>query len=247
MDADAFYRHTELDATTFPAWRDAILEAEASGAAAAGVPRTYPGYPHWPLPRIRRRLWPSLDRSLSRRRCHPLQSQGFPSPGTLGCLIGLAHGVTGPAGRGPVPSAGSLQAVELYLAPLAPGWLPLGAYHYDRTGHHLSQIVAGIDASFWREVVPSLALTGSGALLWLLVGDGARVRAKYQERGLRFLLLEAGHLMQNLCLVSTSLRLVTTPLGGFFEAAIACRLALPGTDEVLYVGVCGRAASQRRP
>jgi SagB-type dehydrogenase family enzyme len=122
------------------------------------------------------------------------------------------------------------------------GWLPLGGYHYDRAGHHLAQIAAGIDAAFWKEVVPSLATAGAGLLIWLVAGDGARVRGKYQERGLRFLLLEAGHLMQNLCLVSTSLRLVTIPLGGFFEAAIARRLALPRTDEVLYVGVCGRTA-----
>jgi SagB-type dehydrogenase family enzyme len=129
--------------------------------------------------------------------------------------------------------------VELYLSPLPAGWLPPGTYHYDRGGHHLSQIAPGPDAAFWSTVVPSLALAPGGALLWLLIGDGERVRAKYQERGLRFLLLEAGHLMQNLCLLSTSLRLVTIPLGGFFESAIARHLALPRSDEVLYVGVCG--------
>jgi nitroreductase len=65
------------------------------------------------------------------------------------------------------------------------------------------------------------------------------VRAKYGARGLRFLLLEAGHLMQNLCLLSRSLGLVTVPLGGFFEAPLARLLVLPETDEVLYVGVVG--------
>ena len=63
--------------------------------------------------------------------------------------------------------------------------------------------------------------------------------AKYGDRGLRFLLLEAGHLMQNLCLASASLGLATTPLGGYFEADLAQRLTLPPTDEVLYLGLCG--------
>jgi SagB-type dehydrogenase family enzyme len=242
MSERVFYRQTELDATTFPAWRDAILAAETSGAAAANEPRSYPGYPSWPLPRVRRRLWPPLDHVLARRRCQPLAADRFPSPRALGCLLGHAQGITSPAGRGPVPSAGCLQALELYLSPLVAGWLPSGTYHYDRSGHHLSQIVAGTDAAFWSSVVPSLALAGGGHLLWLLIGDGERVRAKYQDRGLRFLLLEAGHLMQNLCLLSASLRLVTVPLGGFFEAAIARRLALPRGDEVLYLGVCGRGA-----
>jgi len=88
-------------------------------------------------------------------------------------------------------------------------------------------------------VVPSLPLVAGGALLWILVGDGVRVQAKYGVRGLRFLLLEAGHLMQNLCLLSTSLGLATVPLGGFFENDIARALALPPGDVVAYMGICG--------
>jgi SagB-type dehydrogenase family enzyme len=122
---------------------------------------------------------------------------------------------------------------------LEPGWLPAGLYHYDRCGHHLSQIEAEATREEVRALGPSLQLLPGGALLWVVVGDGARVQGKYRERGLRFLLLEAGHLMQDLCLVSASVGLVTVPLGGFFEADLARRLRLPATDEVLYLGVCG--------
>jgi nitroreductase len=75
--------------------------------------------------------------------------------------------------------------------------------------------------------------------LWLVVGDGARAAGKYGARGLRFLLLEAGHLMQSLCLLSASLGLATVPLGGFFERPLARLLGLPAGDEVLYLGACG--------
>jgi nitroreductase len=78
-----------------------------------------------------------------------------------------------------------------------------------------------------------------GALLWLLIGDAQRVATKYGERGDRFLLLEAGHLMQNLCLVSTSLGLCTVPLGGCLERDVSDELRLPDGDRVLYAGVCG--------
>jgi SagB-type dehydrogenase family enzyme len=88
-------------------------------------------------------------------------------------------------------------------------------------------------------MVPSLDHVEGGAVLWVLVGDAARVTHKYGGRGYRFLLLEAGHLMQNLCLVSTSLGLATVPLGGYLERSITETLALPATDHVLYVGVCG--------
>jgi SagB-type dehydrogenase family enzyme len=239
MHPDAFFRATELGPTTYPEWRDTILEAEALGAALPQEVRSYPGYPRWPLGRVRSRLWPPLDRTLARRRCVNRLGRTLPSRRALSRLLSLAHGVTGADHRGPVPSAGGLQALELYLAVLEAGWLPHGLYHYDRAGHHLSQLASGATRADLRPHVPSLELVEGGALLGLVVGDGARVRAKYRARGLRFLLLEAGHLMQNLCLVSASLGLVTVPLGGFFEAPLARLLALPETDEVLYAGAVG--------
>jgi SagB-type dehydrogenase family enzyme len=125
------------------------------------------------------------------------------------------------------------------LAPLAEGWLPSGAFHYDRAGNYLSQVSTTLDQEACQAIIPSLGLVRGGAVLWIIVGDGARVRAKYQERGLRFLLLEAGHLMQNLCLLATSCGHATVPLGGFFETPLARHLDLCSEDEVLYVGVCG--------
>ena len=82
-----------------------------------------------------------------------------------------------------------------------------------------------------------------GAILFVLVGDYDRVEAKYGARGLRFLLIEAGHLAQNLCLLASSLALCALPLGGFFEREIARHLALPASDEVLYLLLCGRLGS----
>jgi len=230
---------TELDATTYPAWQEQIAEAEATGAAVPRPPRRYPGYPTLPLPRCRPRWTASLDSVLAGRRSPEAFAMGQPSRRTLGRLLQFAHGVTGPDGRGPVPSAGGLQGLELYVGVLSPGWLTAGVYHYDRVGHSLSELERDFGRQEWEALVPVLSFVPGGSLLWLIVGDGERVTAKYGERGRRFLLLEAGHLMQNLCLLSASLGLGTRPLGGYFEEAIARRLRLLGRDEVLSVGVCG--------
>jgi SagB-type dehydrogenase family enzyme len=232
------FRAAELDRTSHPAWRDRILDAEATGAALAGTPRRYPGYPTCSLPRPRPRVWPPLDRVLARRRSSLSLGTDLPARRVLGRLLWLAHGITGQQNRGPTPSAGGLQALELYLGVLSPGWLSEGLYHYDRLGHRLAQIIEKSRADL-EPLIPSLALIRGGALLQIVVGDGARVSAKYGERGLRFLLLEAGHLMQNLCLASASLGLATTPVGGYFEAELARKLSLPATDEVLYLALCG--------
>lgn len=235
--ARAFFRQTELDRTNWPELRDQIIAYEQEGSVSEA--RSYPGYPTWPLQRLRSRLWPSLDRVLLKRRSRRVLQNAVPSRKQVSRLCFFAHGICDRDCRGPVPSAGGLQAVELYLSFLQSSWIPAGIYHFDRAKHHLSQIAAGADRDTWLTLAPSLNTVHGGALLWVLVGDAARVEQKYGSRGLRFLILEAGHLMQNLCLLSESLGLSTVPLGGFLEPDIARALVLPGTDLVLYVGVCG--------
>lgn len=234
----------ELDRTSFPALRERIAASDASGALAA--PRSYPGYPRVDLgPRPRARLG-GLGAALRARRCARALEPALPSRRELSRLLDLAHGLTGNHGRGPVPSAGGLQALELYLVALEPGaWLAPGAYHYDRAGHHLSRVVDGAARAGWAERLPSLEQVEGGALLWVLAGDHPRVEARYGDRAERFLLLEAGHLMQDLCLVSAALGLSTVPLGGVFEREVARALVLPRGDLVLYAGVCGRPAGTK--
>ncbi|MCO5168496.1 MAG: nitroreductase family protein [Planctomycetes bacterium] len=236
MDDDPI-RRTELDATLLPELRERIAAFERAGVEHA--PRSYVGLPTWPLPHPGWRPGPSLDRVLARRRSRRALGTALPSPRALARVL-QAHAVTGGAGRGPTPSAGDLQALELYAVALDPaGWLPPGCYHFDRPGHHLSQVVAGDDRSLWRGWSPSLDQFQGGCLLWVLVGDVARVRPKYGERALRLLLLEAGHLMQGLCLASEAVGLTTLPLGGVCEARAARRLRLPPDDAVLYAGALG--------
>jgi SagB-type dehydrogenase family enzyme len=228
----------DLDETTFPAWRDAI----AAHAHESPAPRAYPGYPRWPLPRVKGSMFggASLDKTLAARRASGALADELPDVRDLGRVLELAHGVTGDAARGPVPSAGGLQALEIYLAAWATGWLPGGWYHFDRSAHALAQVTAGATRATVAAIVPSLELVHGGALCWILVGDHARVAARYGRRALRFLTLEAGHLMQNLCLVSHAAKLCTIPLGGFFERPISRALQLPRTDRILYAGVLGR-------
>jgi SagB-type dehydrogenase family enzyme len=234
-------RTTELDATNFPEWREQMLAFEANPGSIE--PRTYPGYPTWPLPRVAPRAWPPLDRSLTQRRSWTTFSSAPIAKPVLSRLLRLAHGVNAGHARGPVPSAGGLQGLELYLVSFEPSWLPSGAYHYDRAGHHLSQIVSSANRGDWVKCIPSLVPVKGGPILFVLVGDHGRVAAKYGDRALRFLLIEAGHLAQNLCLLAASLRLCALPLGGFFEREIAQRLVLPATDEALYLLLCGKGES----
>jgi SagB-type dehydrogenase family enzyme len=227
-----------LDRTSFPEFRDSITAA--SHEPLDKSPRTYPGYPRVDLDSVPPRLWPSLDKALLKRRCARSLSTRLPSRRVLSRILKFSHGATHGENRGPVPSAGSLQGLELYVAILELGWIEPGIYHYDRAGHFLSRVCEGFGRKEWEAKVPSLTQAPGGALLWIVVGDYDRVAAKYGERGYRFLLLEAGHLMQNLGVLSSSLGASTIPLGGFFEEEIARSMKLPRGDAVLYTGLCGK-------
>src|SRR5262245_54827982 len=104
------FRAAELDRTTYPAWGDVVARASTD----LPPPRRYPGYQTVPLPRCRPRLWPPLERTLRLRRCASDLGDVLPSRKTLGRLLFGAHGITSFNHRGPTPSAGCLQALELY-------------------------------------------------------------------------------------------------------------------------------------
>jgi hypothetical protein len=208
----AFLRDSELDQSSYPEFRDQVSDYEQ--AANVPQPRSYPGYPKVKLARIHTRPLAALERSLVGRRCLRRLGVELPTKRTLSRLLQFAHGVCAGEGRGPVPSAGGLQALELYMVVFEEAWLQAGVHHYDRAGHHVSRVEGRAHRGLWRDRVPSMDLVEGGAL-------------------------EAGHLMQNLCLLSASLGLSTVPMGGVLEPEIGRELALPESDAVLYAGLCG--------
>lgn len=64
---------------------------------------------------------------------------------------------------------------------------------------------------------------------------------KYGDRGYRFVLLEAGHVAQNINLVATALELGCGNVGGFFDRQIDDWLGLDGvTHSTLYLVGIGK-------
>ncbi len=70
-----------------------------------------------------------------------------------------------------------------------------------------------------------------------------RTRFKYGQRGYRFALLEAGHLIQNAVLAATQLDLPALPLGGFYDRRLDDVVGADGLDEAsVHALVLGGAA-----
>ncbi|HNB21307.1 MAG TPA: nitroreductase family protein, partial [Candidatus Melainabacteria bacterium] len=82
-------------------------------------------------------------------------------------------------------------------------------------------------------------LSEASALIFLASNQG-RLRSKYGPRAYRLGLLDAGHVSENIYLVSAALDLAVTATGGFIDDELNNALGLDGIDDcvvlVLAVG-----------
>lgn len=113
------------------------------------------------------------------------------------------------------PSGGGRYPTEIYcLIAKAGEGLKNGLFHYDVKNHQLDVLA---DKTFSQEEVAKISnypFAKDSACLIFLTATFWRTQNKYGQRGYRFCLLEAGHIGQNIYLVSEALRLKCCALGG---------------------------------
>jgi SagB-type dehydrogenase family enzyme len=135
------------------------------------------------------------------------------------------------------PSGGALYPLEVYVYAAAVEDVPRGVYRYQVEGHALEPVADPADLSALALNPPSIT---AAPAVFLLAATPGRSRAKYLERGYRLVLLEAGHLAQNLQLAATALGLRSCCVAGFLDEAARRAVAVPaasGTDVVYLVAV----------
>jgi SagB-type dehydrogenase family enzyme len=79
------------------------------------------------------------------------------------------------------------------------------------------------------------------SVVFLISGVLERTKLKYGERGYRYVLLDIGHLGQNIYLSCTSLNLAIMTTCGFFDDEVNKLLRIDGVDETaMYVAFIGK-------
>ena len=144
--------------------------------------------------------------------------------------------------RRPVPSAGGLYPLELYLLVRNVRDLARGLYHYDPVGDALETLRQGP----WEDEAGRAFLTWEcmrEAPVILCIGAVfGRTQDKYGPRGYRYILLEAGHVAQNLCLAAQESGLSTLCAGGYRDGILNRLFSLDEQDEgIVYAVACGAA------
>jgi len=133
------------------------------------------------------------------------------------------------------PSAGGLFPLEIYsLARGVEGTVD-GLYHYNVRGHRLEFLRAG---SWFAELDQALLMTplvrGANLILFLSAVF-ARSQKKYGPRGYRYIMLEAGHVAQNICLSAVEQGLDSLCMGGYLDGRLNTFLGLDSiTEAVVY-------------
>jgi SagB-type dehydrogenase family enzyme len=166
-------------------------------------------------------------------------------PLSLAELSGLLHaagGITEPQREyRAAPSAGALYPIETYVVVHDVTGLKPGLYHYAVAEHTLEQIRAGnlrtelVVAGIGQEML------GQAPVCFVLSALFQRTRWKYRERAYRYILLEAGHIGQNLYLAATALGLGACAVGAFLDDQLNSLLALDGEEEAaLYLIPVGK-------
>lgn len=152
--------------------------------------------------------------------------------GTYGItkLISSPNGATDCAR--PVPSAGGLYPLEIYVAVQNVENLIDGIYRYNALYHVLEQIAA---ASLMPQIGSLLLeqhFLDDANAIFFIVANFALTLKKYGSRGYRYLLLEAGHCAQNVSLAAAENNLGSICVGGFLDTEVNSLLSLNVTQEI---------------
>lgn len=143
-----------------------------------------------------------------------------------------------------VPSAGARHAFETYLLVNHVEDVESGLYAYDPQTHELVYLQS-YDSVRDRVLAGCInqRMVVDAAVTFFWIADIYRMSYRYGERAYRYLLLDAGHICQNLYLVAEALGAKTCAIGAFDDDVLNEALAINTEDSaVLYAAPLGYKA-----
>jgi SagB-type dehydrogenase family enzyme len=190
------------------------------------------------LPKPRMNGGVSLEKAIKERRT----VRSFTSrPLTLeqyGQILWAAQGVTGERGfKRTAPSAGALYPMDLYsvVGEGGVGTLKAGIYHYGPEDHTISLLSEGDLRSEVAAASLSQMWIARAPINLVITAEYDRVTIKYGRRGLRYAMIEAGHIGQNIFLQAEALLLAAGIVGAFSDEEIKKAMKIPSSHDPILV------------
>ncbi|MBN1309793.1 MAG: SagB/ThcOx family dehydrogenase [Anaerolineae bacterium] len=161
----------------------------------------------------------------------------------LWCTQGVKAITDRPVTKRNVPSAGSRHAFETYLLANNVQDLQPGLYRFLAIKHKLTPVDLAGDMTtrvYKASLVQEQIKTCAVMFIWAAVAY--RMTWRYNQRGYRYLFLDAGHVCQNLCLSAISIGCGVCAIGAFHDEEINALLGLDGEEQfVVYGATIGKS------
>jgi SagB-type dehydrogenase family enzyme len=185
----------------------------------------------------------AIERRITMRSYSPqplsLQELSF----LLWCTQGVKAVTERPVTFRTVPSAGARHAFETYLLVNRVEGIEPGLYRFVAVEHALLPLDAPADIA---ERITQACLnqtqvrTSAVTFIWAAVTE--RMTWRYPERGYRYLLLDAGHVGQNLYLAAEAIDCGVCAIAAYDDDLVNTELGLDGDDLfAIYIGSVGKA------
>jgi len=134
-------------------------------------------------------------------------------------------------------SAGALYPLDLYILTGENGVEKMegGVYRYLPKEHSLLPIARGDRRKEIAVASLSQMWMARAPVLFIITAEYRRITGKYGERGIRYALVEVGHVGQNLFLQAEALGLGAGIVGAFNDSEVSNKASLPSKHEPLLI------------
>jgi SagB-type dehydrogenase family enzyme len=197
------------------------------------------------LPQAKTQGKVAVEQAIDQRRTVRAYKSTMLSLDQLAQLLWSAQGTTGKKGvKRAAPSAGALYPMDVYIV-AGQGCvvqIEAGVYHYEPHRHTLSRVVKKDLRDSMARAAFSQTWIVRAPVNFVITAEYKRVGVKYKGRGVRYAMIEAGHIGQNLFLQAEALGLKAGIIGAFHDTKLNKILNLPRTHEPLLIMPVGYSA-----
>jgi SagB-type dehydrogenase family enzyme len=161
----------------------------------------------------------------------------------LSMLLWASQGISGRAGNfyfRTAPSAGALYPVETYLSVQNVESLAPGLYYFHPAEFCLQRLSDGFAGKKVAEAALGQNFMAKAGVVFIWSAVLRRNFSKYGHRGLRYIMMDAGHICQNLLLTAQGLALGACPVAAFYDDQLNALLGFDGEEEsIIYLAAVG--------
>jgi SagB-type dehydrogenase family enzyme len=141
----------------------------------------------------------------------------------------------------PILSLFSPYPVETYISVHSIEGLDAGLYHFDAEHFTLDRLTEQDQAEAVAQACLDQKFIAQAPVIFLWTAVFRRAMSKYGDRGMRYILLDAGHICQNLLLAAEAVGCGGCPIGAFYDSELNQLLQIDGEEEsILYATSVGR-------